>query len=271
MANSNDSLVVLMNNQKDFEIAKKEGWYRIPVRHAPTLVKQNKVKFIAFYFTKVFAKDRYSIKWFAEVKSIDQVRRIDLFPNEAENSKSKKQYYKVSFNTPKVLYRPIVSMRPRRLLFVPTASYKLFNAVEFNDIFNGSLLEEKIWKTFLKQQIYVERQFRVDVNHYGSKSHYLDFAIFCKNKNIGIDCVTPKETKHFTNQELTHLQTTRDALENIGWTMLYLTPDQVEQQLEEVFERLQVSIAQHGGLKSEGQGFRYIQPDGDKQLDLELF
>mgnify|MGYP001025801509 CR=1 FL=1 len=271
MSNFNDSLVVLMNNKVDFEIAKQEGWYRIPVRHAPPIIKQQKLKFIAFYFTKAFGKEKYQIKWFAEVNNIQQVKRTDLFPNEAPNKKTKKQYYKISFSTPKVLYRPIVSIRPRRLLFVPTTSYKLFNALEFNDIFNSNLLEEKMWKAFLKHQIYVERQFRVDVNHYGSKSHHLDFAIFCKNKNIGIDCVSPREKSHFTDEEVAMLQKTRDALENIGWTMLYLTPDQIEDKLEDIFSKLEVKIAQNGGLKESERGFRYLQPDNNNQLDLELF
>lgn len=271
MSNFDDSLVVLMNNQADFAIARQEGWYRIPVRNAPAIVKQKKLKFIAFYFTKAFAHEKYRIKWFAEVDKIQEVNRVDLFPNETPNKKTKKQYYKISFSAPKVLYRPIVSLRPRRLLFVPTTSYKLFNAIEFNDIFNSNLLEEKMWKAFLKHQIYVERQFRIDVNHYGSKSHHLDFAIFCKNKNIGIDCVAPRERGHFTNDEITVLQETKDVLENIGWTMLYLTPDQIEGKLEEIFNKLQIKIAQNGGLKESERGFRYLQPNSDNQLDLELF
>jgi len=28
-------LVAVMNNRRDFEIARDEGWYRIPVKHAP--------------------------------------------------------------------------------------------------------------------------------------------------------------------------------------------------------------------------------------------
>lgn len=272
MSSHNDSLVVLMNNQEDFNIAKQQGWYRIPVRNAPAIVKGGNLKFIAFYFTKAFGKDKYSIKWFAEINAIEQVKRNDLFPNEAPNPKSKKHYYKLSFSAPKVLYRPVISVRPRRLLFVPTTSFKLLNAEEFNDIFDTSLLEEKVWKAFLKRQIYVERQFRVDMNHYGSRSFHLDFAVFCKGKNIGVECVAPAQEGRFTDQEVAQIRDTKDALENLGWSMLYLTPNQIDQKLDEIFASLQAKIEENGGLKAAEYGFRYIQqPDEGNQLDLELF
>lgn len=271
MNNYKDSLVVLMNNQADFDIAKQQGWYRIPVRHAPDMVKEGKIKFIAFYFTKAFGKDKYTIKWFAEVNQVSLAKRAELFPDEAPNSKTKKQYYKISFASPHVLYRPIVSARPRRLLFVPTTSYKLFNAQEFNDVFDNTLLEEKVWKAFLKRQIYVERQFRVDTNPHGSRSHHLDFAIFCQKKNIGIECVTPANATQFTNEEVDRYRKAKNTLENLGWSMLYLTPNQVDQKLEDIFAGLKTKIIEYGGLKPPEYGFKYLHPSNDNQLDLELF
>ncbi|EAY31834.1 hypothetical protein [Microscilla marina] len=271
MDNYKDTLVVLMNNQADFDIAKTQGWYRIPVRHTPSIVKEGQLKFIAFYFTKAFGNDKYTIKWFAEVNDIGLAKRTELFPDETPNSKTKKQYYKISFSAPNVLYRPIVSARPRRLLFVPTTSYKLFNALEFNDIFDNSLLEEKVWKAFLKRQIYVERQFRVDINPQGSQSYHLDFAIFCKRKNIGVECVMPANATQFTNEEIAQYRQAKNTLENLGWSMYYLTPNQVDQKLDEIFAGFKTKIIEYGGLKPPEYGFKYLNPNNDNQLDLELF
>ncbi len=37
-------LVALMNNERDFDLARDEGWYRIPTKHAPaTLALQIRV------------------------------------------------------------------------------------------------------------------------------------------------------------------------------------------------------------------------------------
>ena len=34
-------LVAVMNNRGDFQRARDEGWYRVPVRHAPSSVKDH--------------------------------------------------------------------------------------------------------------------------------------------------------------------------------------------------------------------------------------
>ena len=43
-------LVAVMNNLENWQRVQDEGWYRIPVRHAPAPVPQ--VDIIAFFFTK---------------------------------------------------------------------------------------------------------------------------------------------------------------------------------------------------------------------------
>jgi hypothetical protein len=43
-------LVAIMNNKKDWQLVLDEGWYRIPVKHAPEPVPQ--LDIIAFYLTK---------------------------------------------------------------------------------------------------------------------------------------------------------------------------------------------------------------------------
>ena len=43
-------LVAIMNNKKDWQRAQDEGWYRIPVKHAPEGTPD--FDYIAFYQTK---------------------------------------------------------------------------------------------------------------------------------------------------------------------------------------------------------------------------
>jgi hypothetical protein len=124
---SNDTLIALMNNKKDFLIAQNEHWYRIPVSNAPSIIKNNQAKYLTFFHTKVFSKWKHSIMFYAEIKQIQKVPRSSLFPNELNNKKHEKWYYKIEFKSLKQLEKPIVSQIPRRWLFVPTTILKLLN------------------------------------------------------------------------------------------------------------------------------------------------
>jgi len=110
----NNVLVALMNNQKDFLIAQEQLWYRIPVKSAPPIIKEGKAKLISFYHTSDFEKEKFTIRWFGEIKKIEIVKRKELFPEEAFNGKSNNEYYKVGFAALKQLPIPIIIFRPRR-------------------------------------------------------------------------------------------------------------------------------------------------------------
>ena len=74
----NNSLVALMNSKSDFEIAKTQNWYRIPVASAPPIVKERKLKYISFYHTKQFEQEKYSIRWYGEVNNISVQKRKQI-------------------------------------------------------------------------------------------------------------------------------------------------------------------------------------------------
>jgi hypothetical protein len=60
-------LVAIMNNRRDFEVARDEGWYRIPHKHAPQSTTEAAA--LAFYFTKGFGEEeKWSIRWYAPNK-----------------------------------------------------------------------------------------------------------------------------------------------------------------------------------------------------------
>ena len=56
-------LVAIMNNRRDFAIAHDQGWYRIPVKHAPE--KAIEFEVLAFYFTKAFGDQKWAIHYWA--------------------------------------------------------------------------------------------------------------------------------------------------------------------------------------------------------------
>ena len=58
-------LVAVMPNQRDLEIARVLGWYRIPLKSAPKVIS---VDYLAFYQTGAFSpEERWQIRWIAPI------------------------------------------------------------------------------------------------------------------------------------------------------------------------------------------------------------
>jgi hypothetical protein len=57
-------LVAIINNRLDFNVAYEQHWYRIPVNNAKKLLKDRwPPQWIAFYQTKIFGPEAYSINY----------------------------------------------------------------------------------------------------------------------------------------------------------------------------------------------------------------
>lgn len=263
----NDTLIAIMNKKKDFLIAKDKCWYRIPVYTAPKIIKENKLKYISFFHTKAFEKLKYSIAYYGKVIKITKVRRWALFPNEINNRDSNKEYYKVEFEPLRKLAKPIISDIPRRWLFVPTTSFKLHNATTINDVFNGSHLEERMWSAFLKNQIQAEREYAVKVDKYGKKDFYLDFAIFCKERNIDVEC--NGFHYHGTKEAVRYDKNRNNILESKGWSVLRFTTEEINDNLDKTISIVKETINQYGGLQlKDGSTIRMNLDDNNPQMSL---
>ena len=128
-------LVAIINNKRDMEIARSQYWYRIPVDSVEKCLKQYWApKWIAFYQTKVFGDEAFSINYYARILNIQTVARAELFPAETNEEKATKQYYKLELSPLQELPQPIVNTRKRRITFIPTTLVKLTTAVDLNDL-----------------------------------------------------------------------------------------------------------------------------------------
>lgn len=136
-----DVLIALINNKEDFRIAHEEQWYRIPIQSAPLIVRDKKLKYIAFYQTKIFGEDAFKIEWYGKVKNISVVKRKELFPNLEYDPKAENEYYKIEFDELQKLPQPIISRLHRRVLFITTTFKQFESAKELNDVFKESAIE----------------------------------------------------------------------------------------------------------------------------------
>ena len=110
-------LVALLKAKSDFAILQEEGWYRIPVDSAP---RRWPPGWLAFYQPKAFGQDAFRVQYYGEIADIRVVTRRDLFPHEFDSQRSDKKYYRLTLKSLEMLEAPILSVRPRRLVFIPT-------------------------------------------------------------------------------------------------------------------------------------------------------
>jgi hypothetical protein len=89
-----DTLIALLKERADLGIAKTQCWYRIPVKtkQTPLMVRDGKVKYIAFYQTSKFEEKAFRIEYYGEVQDISVVKRKELFPKEPLTPDSEKIY-----------------------------------------------------------------------------------------------------------------------------------------------------------------------------------
>ena len=241
----NDTLVAIMNSKEDFEIAGNHNWYRIPVDSAPPIVRNKEIKYLAFYHTRIFKDEKYSIRWYSKVNNIETVGRKDLFPDEKPNIKTPKKYFKITFDNLKPLANPVISQRGRRIIFIPTNRYKLFYAPEINYIFNNSPLDNEMWYAFAKKNISAEREFYVNLK---DRNYCLDFAIFCKKGNIDVEC--DGDEFHMKPDAVRKDKNRNNILSSNGWSVLRFTSDDIFHDLKQSVSLVQETIKTYGGIKN---------------------
>lgn len=258
-------LVAIMNNQRDFAILQDEHWYRVPVKTAP---KRWPPRWLAFYQTKIFDEDCWAINYYGRVRSIQVRRRRDLFPNEPPNPKSGRRYYQVHLHDLQRLTRPILSRRWRRIVFIPTTWAKFTSAIEINDLFDESPLEDRLWAELKCLKIGAERQWDVNI---GKAWYKLDFALFCEKGPLGLE--TDGDAWH-VGPESSDKDNVRDNdLKAAGWQVMRFTGRQIREQMADYcLPKVTTVINRLGGLQEQGLVPRTFHqaPEGVVQ-QLSLF
>jgi very-short-patch-repair endonuclease len=244
--NSNSVLAAIVPTLGDWDIILRHGWYRIPTTSAPAMVRDSSIEVIAFYFPKIFGEQGGSIRWYSSVISIDKKHRTELFPEEPINAKSSKNYFILRLGELKPLAAPILSHKPRRILFIPTTSFKLFNATDINDIFSDSHLEELLWHQLKQYKIKAERQLYLEIKR---SRFILDFAIFCTEGNINIEC--DGDAYHLSEKQVKMDKIRNNYLTSSGWQVLRFSTNDIERHMAETMHLVRSTIKQSGGLRIE--------------------
>lgn len=247
---SGEVLVAIVQRQLDMSYAREQHWYRIPVESVQKLLgKRWPPKWIAFYQTKAFGSEAFSIRYYAHVHGTSIVSRHELFPDEPMSAKSERKYYKLSLGELVQWTYPIHSRRWRRIVFIPTTMSKFQNASEINDLYDESPLEDKLWAAMKRQQITAERQELVNI---GDKNFILDFALYCAKGNLDVE--TDGDTFHNEPERVKADKKRDNALHIHGWQTLRFTTSELREQPESYcVDQIKEAIDSLGGLMEEGK------------------
>jgi len=172
-------LVAIMNNRRDFEVMRDEGWYRIPQKYAPPSTTEAAA--LAFYFTKAFGDEKWSIRWYGPVRGYELARRRDLFPDEPDHPRADEAYYKLQLGPLMQLEQPIPSLRWRRITFIETSWDRFTAAEEVNDLYASGA--DGLYVTLKEEGFWPEREFEI---REGGVEYAVDLVIPCREGTVTI-------------------------------------------------------------------------------------
>jgi very-short-patch-repair endonuclease len=265
MANSSLMLIAIVNNKRDLHIAQTQHWYRIPVKSAPKNLEE--MGYIAFYQTRAFGKQKWSISYWAEIKKISIVTRSELLPLEDDHPRADELYYKVDIGELNRLDKPITGRRGRRIVFIPTTLEKFRKAKEINDLFDESPLEDKLWEYFKRSGVNAERQFYVAEER---SKYFLDFAIFCDEGKIDVEC--NGDTWHSQTETIASDNERNNFLTSRGWSVLRFSSKQINQNAADCLNEVKYTADRLGGITMPDGESRILEDDNsDEPRQLDLF
>lgn len=175
-------LVAVLNNPRDFEIARDQGWYRIPLKRAPSRLAAD---YLAFYQTKAFGDEGWAVNYLAPVRRFRIVTRAELLPDEPDHPRAADAYYKVEIGPLQRLPQPIPSRSLRRITFIPTTLGRLLAAQEINDLWWRDDPQERLWRALREAGLQAEYRYLAGEP---PDEVLVDFALFCQEGRIAVLC-----------------------------------------------------------------------------------
>ena len=136
-------LVAVINDQRDLEIARLLGWYRIPLRSAPKVIS---VDYLAFYQTGAFGDEGGRIKFVAPVFGHELTTRAELLNEEVDHPRAGQEYYKIQIGSLERLPKPILASMWRRITFIYTTGEYLLKAESINDLVVRDDERQLLWR-----------------------------------------------------------------------------------------------------------------------------
>ncbi len=153
-------LVAVVNNQRDFERARDEHWYRIPVKRAP---RQIAAEYLALYQTAKFGGQGRRINFYAPILRYHIAARAELIPDQPDHPRADDQYFKLELGELIPLPEPIGNARQPRITFITTTLERLLNARDVSDLWLRAAARQKLYAAVRERGLAVECWYPVEM------------------------------------------------------------------------------------------------------------
>jgi hypothetical protein len=217
-------LVAVMGRRKDFEIARDQGWYRVPEERAPRGVF---FEYVAFYFTAAFAEQKWAVHYYARCLGHELVTRRDLLPDEPDHRRAAEPYYKIQLGPLQMREPPVASRRWRRVTFIHTTWDRFQAAEEINDLFvEGDEFVDRLYHALREANLAPERHYPL---REGNVKYAANLAMICRDGVLAVEMAgaVPAGTRVAT---------------------LHFTPDAVMRDLDGCLAAVRAEVTRCGGI-----------------------
>ncbi len=228
------ALIGVVKTPRDLETVIREKWYRIPLEHAPARMFSH----IAFYQPSAFGKESGKIRFYAKVKNHVLRAKKELFPDCAEDKNARRLYLKYSLSDIRQLKPAVKNTSATRISFGYASLERLLKARDILGIFDVPALEKTVYDALKRENLNFSPEHVI--RHNGKCRYRLDFALFCKNGRLNIECDGKKWHSHPPQKKK---DKQRDEwLKRRGWTILRLDEDAITKKLPQTMRRIKDEI-----------------------------
>lgn len=144
--NETTVLIAVITRPRDLQIAREQGWYRIPVSRAPA---QLAADYLAFYQTAAFGAERWSVRYYTPIYKYRIATRKELLPEEATHPRANEQYYCLEIGSIEALALPVPAARLRRVTFISTTFGQIRRARDVRELWHPdeekSIPDDSVW------------------------------------------------------------------------------------------------------------------------------
>ena len=204
-------LIGVVRCKKDLDIILKEHWYRVPLGRCPV----QKFAYLAFYDTSRLGKEGKAIQYYAKVKGVSEVRRVELLPSELEHPRAEEIYRVYQLGRIQRTLQRIENRSRRRISFGFATLQKLLSSEEISQLFDIPPLEDIMAKELERRKIMAYREYPLRL---GRMHRYrLDFALIGAQK-IAVECDNEKWHSRAAQRRKDRIRD--NILRKKGWTVL---------------------------------------------------
>jgi very-short-patch-repair endonuclease len=141
------------------------------------------------------------------------------------------------------LSRPIKNVVPRRISFGFTTLNDSLTSNNILQLYNIAPTEQIVENGLRRMGIKVFPQYYFLNN---KKRFRLDFAVFCKNGSIAVECDNKRAHSGKYHREKDKIKDI--SLQQHGWVVIHLTEQEILSDLKACIKRVQKAVKKFGGL-----------------------